>query len=789
MVSAKYIVMNRLAAVLTAAALLASPLAAGTRKGDKLLAEGRKAEIEREFDKALELFEQALGTDPMDGAYRLAVTRVRFQAGQKHLDAGQNLRKQGKLEEALREFQQAYAIDPSSMLAEQELRRTMQMIEREKKKASPPEDRGLTPAQQAKKEIEERVSQLADVPELKPINPQINNLKMSSQPPKILFETVGKLAGINVLFDQEYVDQTQARRYSIDLASSTLEEALNYIGLLTKAFWKPLSANAIFVTADNVTKRRDYEEHVTRVFYLQNMTSPQELTEVMTAMRTVTEVRKVMPYNGQNAIIVRGTADQIELAEKVLNDLDKPKAEVMVDVFIIETQKGRIRDLVATPANGTSPGLSFPINFVGGGGTTPLSGSSSGTDTGTATLGPLRLGDLRKLNANDFAVPIPNYLLSALLSDNQSKVINQPQARVMDGQKASLKLGQKYPYATGSFQPGIGTVGVSPLVSTQFQLLDIGVNLDITPRIHGTDEVSMQVEAEVSGIAGTVDVGGLKQPIISSRKVSHIIRVKEGEVTLVGGLMSSSDTKTRSGIPFLMDIPGIGRLFQSEHIDQQQNDIIVALIPHIVRTQDINAENLKPVASGTESIWKLTRARPTASAAPRPGAELQTPASATPSQIAQALQPAPSPAPSPMPPPAATRVVLKPSATEATVGAPVTVEINIENAANLFSAPMRLKFDTSVLKLVEVSKGAFMGNDGQQVTFNEVKIDNPGGAVINLNRFPGAGGISGSGNLVTLKFQAVGKGSTNIAFDELILRDNKLALINAQAPTATITVK
>jgi general secretion pathway protein D len=783
-------ILNRLAALAAVAVLFLPPLDAGSKKADKLLAEGLLAESKGEFDKALEFYEQALATDPTNSGYRLPVIRVRFEAGAMFVDRGQKLRKEGKLEESLAQFQRAFAIDPSSMIAEQELRRTLQMIERERRKPSATsEERGLTPVQQSKKDIEHRVSTFTDVPDLKPVSRQLTSIKMSNQNPKVLFETIGKLAGINVLFDQEFVDQSQARRYSVDLGNTTLEEALDYVGLIAKAFWKPLSPNAIFVTADNVTKRRDYEEHVTRVFYLQNMTSPQELTEVMTAMRTVTEVRKVMPYNGQNAIIVRGTADQIALAEKIINDLDKPKPEVLVDVIIIETARGRVRDIAATIVSAAgAPGLNQTISYVGSATTTP---AAAATNT-------VRLSDFSKLTWSDFATTIPNVLLQAVMSDNQSRILNQPQARVMDGQKASLKLGQKYPYATGSFQPGVGTIGVSPLVSTQFQLLDIGVNVDITPRIHGTDEVSMQVEAEVSAIAGTVDLGGLKQPIIASRKVSHIVRVKEGEITLIGGLMSSQESRTRSGIPWLMDIPFFGHFFSTENIDKKANDIIVALIPHIVRTQEINPDNLKSVASGTESIWRMSYARPLipVSVTAKPVSELQTPAQATPAQVAQALQPAPAapltPEPGAPPPPAPVRVVMKPGAVDVPVGAAVTVDVLIENVQNLFSSPMRLRFDSNVLKLVEINRGPFMGNDGQQVTFNEVKVENPGGsggAIINLNRVAGAGGVSGSGNLVTLKFQAVGKGAASISFEELVLRDNKLQLINVAAPSATINVK
>lgn len=788
------------------ALLAVAPAAvARTKKGDKLIEDGRQAEARKDYDKALDLFEQALALDPMDGLYQLCARRARFQAGQMHVDNGQKLRSEGKLDEALKEFQKAFAIDPASGMAEQEMRKTYQMIEREevKKKRgekSSPEDAGLTPVQQARKETEQRIQRLLDVPELRPSSTAPVNLKMSSQPPKVLFETLGKLTGINVIFDQEYLDQTISRKYSIDLANTTLDEALDHLALLAKAFWKPLSPNAIFVTADNITKRRDYEEHVTKVFYIQNVTSPQDLTEIMTAMRTVVDIRKVMPYNGQNAIVVRGTADAIALAEKVLMDLDKPRPEVLVDVLILEVTKARTRELAASILTSGAQGINLPISYAPG---------------GTAKTS-LNLEAFKDLNWRDYATSVPTAILQATLSDTATKVINQPQLRVMDGQKAQLNLGQRYPIATGSFQPGVGTVGVSPLVSTQFQYQDIGVNVGLTPRIHSNDEVSMEIEAEVSGLQGIVDVGGLKQPIIGSRKVKHVIRVREGEVSLIGGLMSSSETRTRAGVPWLMDVPVIGRLFSNDHVERNANDVIIALLPHIVRAPDITAENLRPVASGSEQIYKMTFAPRTAPAgaaavaptqpvtAGPPAAATAKPAAAqaTPEQMRQALGAAlvpgtPGGQATPPPPPDAIapaasggpQLVFRQAATEVQVGGTLSVDVVVSNVDNLFSSPMKLKFDAKVLKLVEITKGGFLGGDGQQVTFSETKLDDPGGAIITMNRVPGAGGISGSGALVTLKFQAVGKGATELAFDEVVLRDARLQTIQVTPPAVKLTVK
>ncbi|MBI4890220.1 MAG: hypothetical protein HY821_06310 [Acidobacteria bacterium] len=809
--------MNRLAAFLAAVLVLQPVLVpavwAGDKKGDKLVADGRKAEAQREYDKALDFYEKAMAINPMDAGYQLNVRRVRFAASQFHVDQGQKLRKEGKLSEALAEFQRAYTIDPASAIAEQEMRRTYQMMDREKQKKdkgeepSKPDEAGLTPSELARREAERRVASILPVPELRPLSSQLTGLKIVNQTAKGMYETVGKLAGINILFDAEYTDQ---KRFSIDFNNTTLEEALDNISLLTKTYFKPLSPTTVFVTQDNVTKRRDYEEQVTRVFYLQNLTSPQELQEVMTGMRTVTDVRKVFPINSQSAIVVRGTVDQVALAEKVLLDLDKAKPEVIVDVLVMEANKKKTRDLALTPISNGAAGISTGIVYNPGGGSGTVVGGT-GSSSGSST----KLNMISRMTTGDWTVTVPGYLVKALMSDTETKIMTTPQVRATDGQKASLRLGQRYPYATGSFQTGVGSVGVNPLVSTQFQFAEVGINVDLTPRIHAADEVSMQVEFEISNISEKVDVGGLSQPVIGQRKVNHIIRVKEGEVTLIGGLMQANTSKVRSGVPGLMSIPGLKWLFSSESLENSNQDLVVALVPHIVRTPEVTPENLRTIASGTETIYKLNYApRKEEPAAAKPGGPKTLPGGGLVPGLpaAKPASPGTTPALAPTPVPmavqggltaspdapglarpsmgAATPVLLfKPSATEVAKNATVTVDLQIDNVTELFSAPMRLKYDSKVLKLTEVVKGSFLGGDGQQVTFSESKVDESGMAIVNMNRVPGAGGISGSGTLLTLKFQAVGPGVSPVRFEEVTLRDARLETIAVTPPAVAVTVK
>jgi len=756
------------------------------------------------------------------------------------VDRGQKIRAEGDLQQALLEFQKAFAIDPSSAIAQHELRQTLEMIEREKKKAEPskPEERGMTPAERARQEVIAKLQRIEPLPELRPLSRQPINLRMANQPARVLFETVCKLAGINVIFDPDFrQDPNASRNQSVELVNATLEQALDYLAVMTKSFWKPLSSNTIFVTADNQTKRRDYEDYVVKVFYLQNITQPQDLQEIATNIRALTDIRRVFTSNAQNAIIVRGTADQVALAEKLVHDLDRPKAEVVIDVLVMEANKTKTRDLAASIASAAgTAGFNSPIYFtprnpvlLGGSTNTNTSTGTTGTDstsTGTTTTTPynpygygyypygysaygytglsstassttnqlVSLARIGRLSTNDFSLTLPGAMLQALMTDRSTKVLQSPQIRVADGMKASLRIGDQVPIATGSFQPGIGTVGISPLVNTQFQYKDVGVNVDITPRVHGQEEVSLHVELEISTVRDRIDIGGIAQPVIGQRKAILDLRIREGEVSLIGGLMQDQDTKSVSGVPGLSSIPVLRRLFTSESIERNQSELLIALIPHVVRTPGISDLNLKGIAAGSDTVVKLSYAPPEEAKpaeAPKPAAA--APAAPKPAEAAPApAEPKPpevKPEGAQLAPPAATRLLLRPEAIVTQPGASFSVQLEIQNARGLFSAAFRVKFDPRLLRLNEIQAGGLLSGDGKQIVFTRNVLNDVGEAIVNLNRAPGAGGVSGSGALAVLSFQAIGPGLTSVSFPGLTLRDYQLQVIPVEAPQLSVTIK
>lgn len=799
---------------LTIFILLVSGVEAKTRKGDKFLKEGQAAEARGDWDKALVLYEQASETDPGDIAYLVPMRKARFEAGQAHVKAGQKLRTDGKLEEAVQEFQRALIADPSSAIALQEIKRIQEMLRAPATIGAKADERGLTPAELSRRRSEERVDSMLGPPELKPMNAIIPVLKMNNQPPKVLFETVAKLAGVNVVFDSQY--QAPARNFNVDLSNATAEQAFDYLATLTHTFWKAITPNTIFVAEDNVTKRRDYEDDVVKVFYVTNATTVQEFQEIATAIRTVAEIRRVFTYNAQRAMIVRDTVDKVALAEKLVHDLDKPKSEVVVDVMVMQVNSERTRDLAATIASAGIAGLNVPINFAPPGTTTTSSTSTGGTSTPTTTGNTVTLARLAHLSTGDFSTTLPGGLLQAMLSDSRTKVLNQPQVRASDGQKVTLKIGSRIPYATGSFGSTLGGVGagVSPLVSTQFNYADVGVNIDMTPQVHSTEEVTLHIEVTVSSVQQYINIGGISQPIIQQSANVADIRLREGEVNILGGLSQSQDTNLVNGIPGLVNIPVLGHtLFGSDHTDKIRAELMIALVPHIVRTPAYTAENLRGIYAGTDQVVKINYApkdeemsgsilqpagaapvvAQTPAAPPNSGLAIMpgtvrvappAPAKTTPTPTA-AIAPQTSPGGGP-----GARVSFSPSTVQAAGGATVKVNVQVENGAAMSSlAPLRIKYDPALLRLEDIAPGDIFSRGGGGATSTKDIQNDTGEASITIQRLPGAPPVSGPGTLAVLTFTAIGSGQAPVTIEEVALKDSQSQPVAASTATLGVQIQ
>jgi general secretion pathway protein D len=725
---------------------------------------GRDAEQRQDYERAFEYYQAAYRQKPKDLRYRTAYEHTKFLASAAHVHRGQLLRDSGKLDEAVVEFQKASIVDPSSFIAQQELRRTQDMINQA---VNPPQAVAPTP-----NSLRRRLAEAQGPVELSSISNVPITLKLTEDT-KVIYETVGKLAGINVLFDPDYT----SRKIRIELNGVTLEEALGIIALESKTFWRPVTPNTIFVAADNPAKRKELDQSVIKTFYLSNLSQATELQDVVNAMRTLLEVQRIQQLQSQNAVIVRGTPDQLALAQKLVDDLDKAKAEVIIDVVVMQVSKDRTRTLGITPPTSTSISLNGNINNTSG-----SSGSSSNSGSGNGSINLNRIGNL---NATDFNITIPGITASAIMGDSNTKIIQNPQIRALDGQKATLKIGDRIPVATGSFQPGIGGVGINPLVNTQFQYLDVGVNIDITPRVHAGREVTLKVSLDISQQTGSSNIGGISQPIIGQRKIEHEIRLKEGEVNLLGGLMEDSQTQSLSGLPLLAQIPFLKYFFGSDTRDHSEQETVFALIPHIVRGLDVNDSNQQMIDVGTANSLQLRHVSKVESAPATPSI---VPAGGAPGQPG-APAPAQPAAPKPAAPAAGTSFLFDPGTLTQTKGSTFTVNIVISGAQNVYSVPLQLNYDPSKLQLVNVSNGGFLSQDGQTVALVHREDEATGTLQITATRPPNSGGVSGQGTVVTLTFMAKAPGQSPLTITRGGARDPAMQPIMVNGAQAVVTIQ
>ncbi|HTP86897.1 MAG TPA: cohesin domain-containing protein [Bryobacteraceae bacterium] len=779
--------LRRLVAVLPLLLMLLPITAEARRRAEnKLVTDAQAAEARKDWDVALELYKKVLDADPRDTAGQLGLQRSRFEAGQLHLMKGRELRQQGHLEEAAAEFQKGLRADPGSSIHLQEFNTTVRMIQEAKTgPAKPPSEVGVTPAEMDRRRMIAKLRSIDGIPELKPLQRELSTLKMNNATPKVLYETVGKLAGINVIFDPQF--QPSVRNANLDLNNTNLDDALDYIALITHTYWKAITSNAIFVTDDNPTKRRDYESVAVKTFYLENPTTPQDFQEIVTAVRSVSDCRRLYTANALNAVIARCTVDQLALVEKLIHDLDKPKPEVLVDVIVLDVNRTHTRDLSASIQAGTGFGLQAPVVFTPGGKTTTTS-SGSDTTSGTTTTSVFTLGRLKHLSINDFSTTLPNALLNAVLSDSDTKVLQSPQLRAVDGGKATLNIGSKIPFASGSYQPGIGGVGVNPLVQTNFQYADVGVNITLQPRIHSVSgEISLHVEVDISNVVDHVNFSGLDQPVIGQKKDTTDIRVRDGEVTLLGGLMNTTDSDTGGGIPGLVNIPVLGHFFfGNSHKERDKEELLIAVIPHIVREESLDDVNTRGISAGTEQTVQLRYSHPVETAKPGTSGPAAAPEPVSPPVPTSdpALQ-----GPSAVVPQIAAKAAFVPPHLETHVGNPVIPTLQIENATDVFSAGVRVKWDPKVLRLNSIAPGQFLSSAGQNLNAPVEIHNDTGEATIMLSRLPGAAGVQGSGPLATFSFTAIGPGTSTVTVTELSPRNTKQEAIDVTPPAMTVVVK
>jgi general secretion pathway protein D len=761
--------------------------AVGCPKGQTEYSKGRKAETIEDYDAALEYYQKAVKSEPNNAEYKIRLNQTRFQAGEQHIKLGLKQRENGDLQGAAAQFQRAQMDDPSSAVAGQELKKTLAMIVEQQHAA----DNARLPAE------EDTQKYMSEPPQLKPLSNVAITYKASADA-KVVFDTIGKLAGLTVIYDADF----PARRITVDLNNLTLEQALEVVCLESKAFTKAITENIIMVIPDQAAKRKDYEEEVLKTFYLSNTVTPQDLTEILTGLRQLFDLKRVQQLNSQNAIIIRATPDVLKLVGKVLDDIDKAKPEVVVQVEVLEARSDRLRVLGIQP--GQTASIAINPNATT---TTPgtVTGGAGGTATTSTTTNNITLNTLAHLNGSDYVVTLPNFTANAVLTDTFTKIIQNPELRSVDGQQAKLKIGDRIPIATGSFQAGVGvgSVGsaglVNPLVNTQFQYQDVGVNIDMTPRVHPNHDVSLKIKIEVSSVTGTSTIGGISQPIISQRVVEHDIRLGDGEAYILGGLIQRTDTKTLNGWPGLAKIPVIRYLFSSDSVEHQEDEVLIMLIPHIVRLPDWTKENLRGIYSGSDQNIQVkleSESRTPTPQVPKPAS--QAPGGVVPgtTQAVPGAGGAPNAASLNPPQGQPGKLRFEPQALSLKVGETKTIAVVVENVSDLFSIPMLLQYNPAIISIEDVQHavsegqhGGFLSGGTQEIAIVKSLNAEKGQGIISATRQPNTQGVSGSGTLLGIVIKGIAPGSSNLTITQQNAKDSQQRPIPLVTNEATVQVQ
>lgn len=730
----------------------------GCTRGGQAFNTGRRTQNLQNDDAALQRYEKALKQDPQNTQYKLKTYQMRFEVSQFHVKQGIKYLEGQQYQRALQEFQTALSVDPSSAVASQEIEYTKRLLASQPVPEQNQPTKALTEGDHQPQATQPSIAATEDArlmeapPTLIPITKDPITLQLNAEA-RTVFRTLGKLAGLNVIFDPEFQD----RKISVDLVTVTIQQALNVASLEAKAFWKPVSSNIILIMPDTQQKRKEQEEQVLQKIYLEHRQSPQELTEIMSGIQQMLELRHVQAVPRDNAILIRDTPAKVLLATKLIHDSDRGRPEVVVQISVLQVRRDKARSL------GIQPGSTTTLAFTPA---VPL-----GPD-GKVSLD--RLGDLSR---GDFSINMPSAVATALFTDSATRIIQNPEVRVSDGESARLRVGDRIPIATGSFQ---ATGGFTPVINTQFQYIDVGVNIDLTPRVHPDRSVSMKLGVEVSSLNGQVNIGGVLQPIVSQRRIDHEIRLNEGEVSILGGLAERSQTKSVSGWPFLSRLPLLRYLFSGEDVNNSENEVLIVITPRLVRMRDVAKETLHALSVGTDAEVVLRRKEdvevPLASGAGhgKPGAS-DTPGTAAPS-LERQMQ-------------AEAILQIEPALVTVAAGDTFPIQVKLEDVKDLFSVSLLIKYDPQVLSIEDVRHGDFLSGGSQEVAIIQRIDKERGEARLFTTRRPNTAGVDGKGVLLGILVRHLTAAPTSLQVVEVAARSSRQKAISVSITQGSATIR
>ncbi|MCX6539427.1 MAG: hypothetical protein NT151_10930 [Acidobacteria bacterium] len=776
---------------------------------------GGQAAMRGDWDMAVSYYSAALQAQPNRVEYRMALERAQIAAAQIHFDKARDMERRDQLDVALMEYRKVVEYHPGNQEARGKIAGIEQTI-RDRVEAARPR-----PAIEA---MREKARKAPAEPMLNPKSRDPIDFTFRGQLRDLLIG-MGAVAGITVNFDRDF----QERLYSVDLKNISFEQALQQVTAANQLFYKVLGESSIIIVPDTAQKRPAYEELAVQPFYL----SHADPTDLMTLINTIVRVypptmQTIQPVlsasKASNVLLVRATVPMLQIIGKIIEANDKPRAEVVIDVEILEVNRSRAKQY-GFELSQYQLGLTLSPESA------PAAGTTSGTTT-TSTPGPFNLSTVSKgVSTNDFYAAVPTGLIKFLESDTNTKVIAKPQLRGTEGETLILNLGEEVPVPSTTFTPMLsGGTAYSPM--TSFALKSIGVNMELKPRVTYEGDVIIELKLEVSAQGADRNVAGQNLPSFTSRKVGTKLRLRDGESNLLAGLLREDERTSLKGLPGTLHIPILSRLFASNDNTVAQTDIVMLLTPHIVRTHELTQENFMPIYIGSQQNLGLSGPPPTlgqttepeivpqAAAPPTPQAGLLAPgtvvpgppgspikavipagSSPIPGTVGVPAQPAAAPpavppaqppqgvappaqqaaAPPAQPPPQVAPAAAAPSApppakaeaqTQVLVGAPTTpmmvaggpytVPLAISGASRLSTVTLSVTFNPRVLRVRLPQEGDFMRKGGAKVTFAH-KIDETAGRIdLTLTRANDTVGASGDGVVVGIIFDAIGAGTSTL---------------------------
>jgi general secretion pathway protein D len=542
---------------------------------------GRRAEAREDYNRAVLEFARAVKKDPNNLTYRKSLERARLRASEAHAIEARRLAARGLLKEALDEMRLAADLRPdSSALAEE-----LHALEARRGQA----DTGAAIAA-IKERARESLLPGLDLDEAAraPISLRFPNASL-----KDTYMALGKAVGVNFVFDPQFQDTTIE---NFEVHDVPFEQALKALATYGRTFHVVADSKVITVVPDTASKRREYEQQVVKTLFVSNA----DLREVIDVLRIVLGSRRIAPMPTQNAITINDTPDKVMAAERIVDILDKKRAEVVVEVELLEVNRSRLDDY----------GIELTTNAKDGGGITGLifpspvklpSIPKEGQGAISGVTPPITLKDNPYEPGNLLVSNLPGVIYRLLKTDSSTRLLANPRLRTSEGQTAQARFGDKIPVPITTFTP-IATGGINQQPFTSFDYKDVGVNIDITPRVHHDGEVSLGLKLDISSLATSIGLAGVQGvPTFNSRTVTSQIRLKDGETSVLAGLISDNERKSLSGIPGLASLPVVGQLFARNKREITQTDIILTLTPRIVMRPEITLEDLRSFHLASET--------------------------------------------------------------------------------------------------------------------------------------------------------------------------------------------